>query len=111
MLSSTNNYLEKYQQIYPENVEWNTIEYKLQLNLGNASVELKRVYSVFNPMMNTQFEKENKGFVTSEVYINPADLTGSNRIQRVCQKGFEFNTPGQNGMIFTMGQIDNIHPG
>lgn len=47
----------------------------------------------------------------SEVYIRPESLTGSNRIERVCQKGFEFNNfPGQNGMIFTMGQIEGINP-
>lgn len=111
MLSLKNNYLEKYQQIYPENAEWNTIEYKLQLNLGNASVELKRVYSVVNPYLSNQFEKENKGNVISEVYIKPESLTGSNRIERVCQKGFEFNSVnGQNGMIFTLGQIEGISP-
>lgn len=55
MLNLQKNYLEKYQQIYPENVEWNTIEYKLQLCLGNASLELKRVYSVVNPYLSNQF--------------------------------------------------------
>jgi hypothetical protein len=80
MLNLQKNYLEKYQQIYPENVEWNTIEYKLQLNLGNASVELKRVYNVVNPYLSGQFDKENKGFIVSESYIKPDELSGSNRI-------------------------------
>jgi len=45
------------------------------------------------------------------VYIRPDSLTGSNRIQRVCEKGFEFNNfPGQNGMIFTIGQIEGVNP-
>ena len=57
MLNLQKNYLEKYQQIYPENAEWNTIEYKLQLNLGNASVDLKRVYNVVNPYLSGQFDK------------------------------------------------------
>jgi hypothetical protein len=106
MLSLQKNYLEKYQQIYPENIEWNIIEYKLQLNLGNASVELKRVYTVVNPYLSNQFEKENKGSIVNEVYIKPENLVGSNRIERVCQKGFDFNNvQGSNGMIFTMGQI------
>ena len=61
-------------------MEWNTIEYKLQLNLGNASVELKRVYNVVNPYLSGQFDKENRGFIVSEVYIKPDDLVGSNRI-------------------------------
>lgn len=109
MLSLQKNYLEKYQQIYPENAEWNTIEYRLQLCLGNASLELKRVYSVVNPYLSNQFEKENKGNIIAEAYIRPDALTGSNRIERVCQKGFEFNSlPGQNGMIFQVGQIDGI---
>lgn len=60
MLNLQKNYLEKYQQIYPENIEWNTIEYKLQLNLGNAAAYLKRVYCVVNPYLNTQFDKDNK---------------------------------------------------
>jgi hypothetical protein len=83
----------------------------LQLNLGNASILLKRVYSVVNPYLSNQFEKENKGSIISEAYIRPDSLTGSNRIERVCQKGFEFNNlPGQNGMIFQLGQIDGIIP-
>lgn len=57
MLNLQKNYLEKYQQIYPENTEWNSIEYKLQLNLGNASIELKKVYCVVNPYLSNQFEK------------------------------------------------------
>lgn len=60
MMNTQKNYLEKYQQIYPENADWNSIEYKLQLNLGNASASLKRVYCVVNPYLNTQFDKENK---------------------------------------------------
>lgn len=60
MLNLQKNYLEKYQQIYPENSEWFSIEYKLQLNLGNASASLKRVYCVVNPYLNNLFEKDNK---------------------------------------------------
>ena len=60
MLNLQKNYLEKYQQIYPENVEWNTIEYKLQMNLGNASAYLKRVFCVMNPYLSGQFDKDNK---------------------------------------------------
>ena len=44
MLNLQKNYLEKYQQIYPESPEWSLIEYRLQLNLGNASAYLKKVY-------------------------------------------------------------------
>lgn len=40
-----------------------------------------------NPYMSQQFEKENKGMVINEVYVKP-ETTGSNRIERVCQKGF-----------------------
>lgn len=54
------NYREKYQQIYPENPDWFSIEYKLQLNLGNASAYLKKVYNVVNPYLNTIFDKDNK---------------------------------------------------
>ncbi len=57
MLSIQKNYLEKYQQIYAESIEWSAIEYKLQLNLGNTAAYLKRVYCVVNPYMNSQFEK------------------------------------------------------
>ena len=60
MLNLQKNYLEKYQQIYPENPEWNMIEYKLQLNLGNASAYLKRVFCVVNPYLSGQFDKDNK---------------------------------------------------
>jgi hypothetical protein len=66
---------------------------------------------VVNPYLSSQFEKENKGNIITESYIRPDSLTGSNRIERVCQKGFEFNNlPGQNGMIFQTGQIDGILP-
>lgn len=45
------------------------------------------------------------------MYIKPDSLSSSNRIERVCQKGFEFNSGivGQDGMIFTMGQIEGIN--
>lgn len=32
-------------------------------------------------------------------------LSGANRIERVCQKGFEFPA-SETGLEFTMGQID-----
>lgn len=60
MLNLQKNYLEKYPQVYHENPEWNSIEYKLQLNLGNASAYLTRVFNVCNPFHLKQFENENK---------------------------------------------------
>lgn len=48
-----------------------------------------------------------KGNILSEVYIKPEEMQGSNRIERVCQKGFEFTS--KSGMEFTMGQVD-INP-
>lgn len=60
MLNLHKNYLEKYQQIYPENPDWNAIEYKLQLYLGNASAYIKRIYCVVNPSFKTMFERDNK---------------------------------------------------
>jgi hypothetical protein len=64
---------------------------------------------VVNPYLSNQFEKENKGSIVYEVYMKPDSLVGSNRIERVCQKGFEFsNLPGQNGMVFQIGQIGDI---
>ena len=48
-----------------------------------------------------------KGNIVSEIYIKPDDLSGPNRIERICQKGFQIHP--KTGMEFTLGQID-INP-
>ena len=42
--------------------------------------------------------------IVSEVYVKPEHLNGSNRIERVCQKGFEIS-PEKGGFEFIIGQI------
>jgi hypothetical protein len=48
-LNFKKNYLEKFPQVNQiTGGDWNSLEYRLQLNLGNASAKLKRVYQLSN---------------------------------------------------------------
>ncbi|KAM3142405.1 hypothetical protein pb186bvf_005562 [Paramecium bursaria] len=96
------NFLNKYSKVSPISAEWQRIEYLLQLSLGSTTATIKNLWSISNPHMTQQFEKISKGTLVLDSWMETQALDENNRIEKVCQKGFEFPP---SGLKFPTGHI------
>lgn len=96
------NFLSKFSKVSPTSLEWSKIEYHLQLTLGSTCSIVKNLWSIASGNNSYNFEKNNKGLLTLDCWLETNVLDENNRLEKVCLKGFDFPA---GGLLFPTGQI------
>ena len=96
------NFLSKFSKVSPTSLEWSKIEYHLELTLGSTCAVVKNLWSIASGNNSYNFEKNNKGLLTLDCWLETNVLDENNRLEKVCLKGFDFPA---GGLLFPTGQI------
>ena len=98
-------FLKKCPQIEPTSDDWKIIEFKLQLTLGTTAGTVKRIYDLSNTHVSSSSSSYAKGSIVLESFTETEKLVDQNKLEKVCQKGFDI---GEEGMLFSVGYNKHI---
>ena len=77
----------------------------MQLSLGTTAAVIKRIFDISNTHVSSSFSSYAKGSIVLEAFIATEKLVDQNKLEKVCQKGFEIS---EDGMIFNVGYNKHI---
>ena len=77
----------------------------MQLSLGTTAVVIKRIFDISNTHVSASFSSYAKGSIVLESFLETEKLVDQNKLEKICQKGFDI---GEEGMAFNVGYNKNI---